>query len=176
MTTVIALIGLNGAGKSTMARQIKDYMEYLGKTAEVVALATPLKIIAANNCGYLETHKRDGHRDILIKLAADIRKHLGNEVFVYACLDKIVKLSKDYIIIEDLRWSVEADLINTMHQIHFIKAEAPGKIAESSDFDRLWNLETFLDENGFEVYCIPYCDLEARDSLMKDVMNFIIDG
>lgn len=160
MTQIISFIGLNGSGKSTTARKLKTILEAEGKTAEIISLATPLKEIAARNCGYDEEKKRDGHREILLKLGKDIRTYLGDEVFCYACLDKISKMSADYVIIDDMRWYIEAEILSSFITMHVIEISSTGlvsldEINLSEEYQTLETLKRELADNEFIIYAIP---------------------
>lgn len=168
MKKIIALIGLNGSGKSTVANMLKTVIEETGRTAAVISLATPLKAIAANNCGYDESKKREGHREILERLAADIRYYLGNEVFVYALMDKIVQMSEDYIIIDDMRWFIEADIISAFNELHIIKVNTSNEPTES-DYRRLDELIKELIESSFEINIIPDPTTNNVKEILQDI-------
>ena len=147
---IIALLGANGSGKTTIATMIKKMMEEHGDTAAIESFATPLKIIAQKFCGYDEDQKRNGHRLILETLAETIREQLGQGVFAYALLDRSILLNADYIIIDDLRYPEELELIMEFYPFKLILVPYSGR-CEHSDIKRLTKLLDYIDERHLDL-------------------------
>lgn len=154
---IIYLIGLNGAGKSTVASKFKEIIEEKGKKVVIESLATPLKELAKTHLGYDESMKRNGHRFILDVFGEDIKAKLGQPVFTYALLDKMdvndYCIKYDYIIVDDGRFPIEVETLDVFNNIYIVEVNCKkNKNAEQSDFERFSNLKDFLKAKGYTVF------------------------
>lgn len=157
---VICIIGDNGSGKTTTSQMLKKLLNQLGITVSLDSFAAPLKLIASKYCNYDETKKREGHRDILESLAADMRSELGDGLFAYALLDRLDP-DIDVCIIDDLRFTIEADLIREFIPITIIQLPILTNPCDELSFTRFMKLINHLSINNFKVYQLNETSIET---------------
>lgn len=148
MTEVILITGCINSGKSTTAKYIRNAMKRRGHSAAVVSFATPLKELAARYFNYTEIDKTK-KRDLLENLATDLKELFGKQLFGYTLLDKCQYLDVDYIIIDDLRYSYEFDIIAEYFASTVIKMPTP-KTVDDADFRRIQAITDHFDNLDFE--------------------------
>jgi ABC-type dipeptide/oligopeptide/nickel transport system ATPase component len=149
---IIALIGLNGSGKTTTAKRIAELIEQQGDTAIIESFATPLKNIASKFCGFEERNKNSGQRDILESLAKTMKDELGQELFAYAMLDRLEHGTfASFCIIDDLRYAEELDLLTDFFEVYLFKMPNI-ELADAEDYNRLGFLLEFVKEIEMEVF------------------------
>jgi len=165
MTELITFIGYNNSGKSTSASRLSKMLKDKGYTCVVRSFATPLKELASIYCNYQESNKIK-QRPILEKMAFDIKKIFGITVFGYTLLDSIQHLDVDYVIIDDMRFKEEYNVISEFFTTYVIKTPQPELVSESDDI-RLSELLWYLDCNS-----IPYFEMKGFG---KNVLNEFIN-
>lgn len=120
-TTVVALMGPAGSGKSTAAKHL---VERYG--ARAYSFAQPLKEMARALWGFtdaqlygtqaekeaIDPRWNMSPRVALQKLGTDAcRRHLGDDIWTRACLERIVRERPQLAVIEDLRFENEAKAV-----------------------------------------------------------------
>lgn len=149
---IIGLAGRAGSGKSTCAR----HLVYRYGAAEV-SLAEPLKRLSMDVFGFREEQvfgtqaqkeridERWGisPRTALIKLGHGARQHLGENVWIQACLKKARELPQQLIVISDVRYPNEAEALTSFYRSAVIKLNC---IDAASEVDRDAPSERSVDE------------------------------
>jgi tRNA uridine 5-carbamoylmethylation protein Kti12 len=153
MTKVILITGHNESGKSTIARDLKNILERYGSTCCIKSFATPLKQLATYLYSYSEEEK-SRQRQILEGLALELKKCFGKGLFAYTLLDTCLYDNNDYIIIDDLRYKEEYQVISEFYESIVIKT--PDKdIIDLNDAIRLNDLIEYFNIND-----VPYFEME----------------
>jgi energy-coupling factor transporter ATP-binding protein EcfA2 len=165
----IALIGLNGSGKSTTANKIKQIIEDQGYTVRIESFATPLKVIASKYCGYEEKYKFS-QRPLLESLARTMKDEFGEGVFAYALLDRLdTERHCDYVIIDDLRYPEELELIGDFFYTYLFQLPSPGELADGHDSNRLFILNEFIKREEYPLIQINDLSDETLMELFRNI-------
>lgn len=123
---LIGFNGIAGSGKDTSAMILKQYLENNGEKVEVIAFAEPLKEALRVLFGFsdyqLYTNKEDvddrwgkSPREILQWMGTDVlRNNIADDFFVRRARHRILESSADYVIVTDVRFDNEAELVKSM--------------------------------------------------------------
>jgi len=166
MTSFILICGLNKSRKTETAKRMAQMLEKKGKTVEIKSFATPLKQFAAMYFNYTEETKYE-QRPMLEKLAFDMKALLGQPVFAYTLLDNSQYVKADYIIVDDLRYPIEFDIITEFFETTVVKMPDP-EITEQSDVDRL---NVLVDR----FKAVEYQHLDLKDFTDRSLKAVLLD-
>lgn len=118
---IIGLAGRAGSGKTTVAK----WLETQG--AKRYSIADPLKDLCKDAFGLSEEQVRGSQamkeakdprwgfspRDVMVRLGHSIRGGFGEDIFVKACLNRILlQGDQSFAVIDDVRYANEAELVS----------------------------------------------------------------
>ena len=164
MTEIIAITGNNHSGKTTTAAKIAKSLSKRGHTFVVRSFATPLKVLASKYFDYDEENKL-AQRDILERFSFDLKTMFGQGLFAYTLLDECEDLKVDYIIIDDLRYEEEFELLVEFFPTTVVKTPKPAKV-DDADMIRIKRLTDHFDLIKYE-----YIQMKSlSDYAIKDIL------
>lgn len=108
---IIAITGPAGAGKSTLAKELKRQLEAKGQTVAVIPFAEPLKKLCAHY-GW-NGEKDEAGRRLLQKVGAAFREY-DVDTWAKAWAKSVNAQHADVILCDDIRYKNEVDKIYEM--------------------------------------------------------------
>ena len=132
MKTIIAFTGAQKSGKSFFANALANELI----NVETMSFADPLKEVLENlfpSCNYEIAKKREvmpglSGRDLMIALAKRAKELYGGTYFANLLIQRINESEEDIIIIDDLRFKVEEEVLKTLpYRVLIVKIKSEFK-------------------------------------------------
>ena len=150
MVEFIVLTGYINSGKSTTAKNMAKMLIKDRHSVAIKSFATPLKELASLYFNYNEDTKTE-QRGILERLSVDLKSLFGQSLFAYTLLDECDNLNVDYVIIDDLRYKEEFDIISEFFPTTVIVTPTPKlSTIDPADATRIKRLIDYFDSIGYE--------------------------